>query len=189
MPPPRKKAPIPKDSKDLSKKIREKIDIIEDIDTKPILVECKRCNKEILIPVPLKSVKECKAKEILIAYIHTNNRKKGHHCLIFEIDHEFHVQLPKAADSIISTEINNKKFKSLIKKEALVHCKRCNETIKVPVPENYIIKSKIPKTPIVYAHTNRYGMDQHCVIAYLDSNFGDRATRLADILIVNFFPI
>jgi len=173
----------------VSESILRKIDLIESEKTKAILVKCERCDRDVLIPVPIKEVQDCKAEEILVAYIHSNNRKKGHHCLIFEIDRKFQVQLPKAADSIISTDIYEKKFKSLKKRDVFIECKRCGVTITVPVPEKIIENSKIPKTPIVYAHNNKYGFDQHCVIAYLDSNFGDRATRLTDILIINLFPI
>ena len=188
VPPPSKKPPIPSDSQ-VSKSTFKKIDRIDSEETKAILVKCERCRGDILVPVPIKEVEECKAKEILVTYIHSNNKKKGHHSLIFELDHDFNVQLPKSADSIISTEINEKKFKSLPKRDAFVNCKRCGQTLIIPVPEKIIKNSKIPKTPVVYVHNNKYGMDQHCVIAYLDSNFGDRATRLVDILIVNLFPI
>ena len=105
MPPPRKKTAIPENGQELSKKIREKINVIEDEDTQPILIKCDKCNKEILVPVPKKAVANCKSKELLVTYLHSDNKKRSHHCLIFEIDHEFQFQLTKGADSIISTEI------------------------------------------------------------------------------------
>ena len=50
-----------------------------------------------------------------------------------------------------------------------------------------ITESEIPKTPIVFIHKNKFGLDQHGIIGYLDNNFGDRATRLVDILIIKLF--
>jgi len=47
--------------------------------------------------------------------------------------------------------------------------------------------SLIPKTPISFIHNNKFGLDQHCLVAYLDSNFGDRDTRLIKMIIIDLF--
>ena len=166
----------------------EKIKKIDSKDFKAVFVKCERCNKSLLIPVPKKPVLESKASELLITYVHKNYKKKDVHCLIFEVDHDFHIQLPKSADIIFSTHQDFKNKKSLVIRDVLISCERCDGTITIPVPEDFIKNSQIPKTPIAYIHNNKYGMDQHCVIPFLDSNFGDRATRLSDILIVHLFP-
>lgn len=168
--------------------VLEKIKNIDSKDFKAVFVKCERCKRSLLIPVPKKPVLESENREVLITYVHKNFKKKDLHCLLFEVDHDFHIQLPKAADVIFSTHQNAKSKKSLVIKDVLISCDRCKETITVPVPEKLIKNSKIPKTPIAYIHNNKYGMDQHCVIPFLDSNFGDRATRLSDILIIHLFP-
>ena len=166
----------------------EKIKRIDSKDFKAVFVKCERCNRSLLIPVPKKPVLDSKTSELLITYVHKNYKKKDVHCLLFEVDHDFHIQLPKVADVIFSTHQDAKNKKALVIKDVFISCDRCKETITVPVPENFIRDSKIPKTPIAYIHNNKYGMDQHCVIPFLDSNFGDRATRLSDILIIHIFP-
>lgn len=72
-------------------------------------------------------------------------------------------------------------------KEVRVHCKICNKTLNINIPEKIIKDSNIPKTPVAYVHNDNSGMNQHCVIAYLDQDFGDRATRIADINIMHLY--
>lgn len=187
VPKPRKKTQIPLDSPELSKKILVKIEKVEKFaskETKTILVYCERCNEKILIPIQKRLVLESEEKEILITCVHKNTKNRDRHCIIFEIDRSFNVQLPKAADVIISTET----MKPTSIKKVFIQCLRCDETITIPVPKNMIKKSKMSKIPIAYIHNNKYGMDQHCIIAYLDRNFGDRDTRLSNILIMNLYP-
>jgi hypothetical protein len=73
-------------------------------------------------------------------------------------------------------------------KYVIINCEKCNENIHVPVPVNIIEESNIPKTPVVYVHKRSEDDDPHSIIAYFDRDFGDRATRIPDILILHIFP-
>ncbi len=186
VPSPPKKPPIPLNVHELSDEILEKINQIDSEDTKAVLVNCERCKNTIVIPVPKKKVLEFNSKEILVTYIHKNIDNEDKHCITFELDSNFHVQLPRVADVIISLDtpsITVKKKKSSEIKFVLIHCKRCNSVIHVPVPTNLIQNSKLPKIPIAFVHENLEGKDQHAIIIFLDKNYGDRDTRLSDLLI------
>ena len=186
VPSPPKKPPIPLNVHELSDEILEKINQIDSEDTKAVLVNCERCKNTIVIPVPKKKVLEFNSKEILVTYIHKNIDNEDKHCITFELDSNFHVQLPRVADVIISLDtpsITVKKKKSSEIKFVLINCKSLNSVIHVPFTTNLIQNSKLPKIPIAFVHENLEGKDQHAIIIFLDKNYGDRDTRLSDLLI------
>jgi hypothetical protein len=124
---------------------------------------------------------------VLINYVHKNNKNNDTHCLVFEVDHDFNIILPKIIDVIISTKKEEVKKSSAIT-YVLIKCEKCEENIHVPVPKKIIEDSKLPKTPITYVHKSKSDDDPHSVVLYLDSNFADRDTRFPDILILYLFP-
>ncbi|TFG09064.1 MAG: hypothetical protein EU539_00700 [Promethearchaeota archaeon] len=191
VPPPKKESSISYDSKHLSKRIKKKFNKLESEKIKPIFLKCDRCDEVILIPIPREPIIKSKKKELLITDVHRSKKKDEIHGIIFELDLAFNVIYPKSTDVIISSINDGKGGKS--EEEAsirytLVPCKRCNNTINIPVPKKIIEKSKLPKIPVAFVHENDDDEDLHCIIAYLDKNFGDRAVRLADILIYFGFP-
>ena len=177
-------------TEDLLKKI-EKID--SDI-FNPIVIHCERCNKKVVIPIPIQPILESEKREVLITYVHKNNRNNDKHCLVFEVDHEFNILLPKAIDVIISTvsstgnEQKKMEQKTSDLRYVIINCEKCCKNIHVPVPTKIIENSDIPKTPITYIHKEKNNTDPHCVILYLDKDYGDRDTRFPDVLILYLFP-
>lgn len=145
-----------------------------------------------VIPIPKKSVLESEKREILVTYVHKNNKDK--HCLVFEIDREFNILLPKAVDVVIETVTTPRSKTEIIEPNSsnlryvIITCDTCNENIHVPIPKKIIERSKIPKTPVAYVHKNKNKGDPHSVILYLDRDYGDRDTRFPDILILYLFP-
>ncbi len=194
VPPPQKSPKIPLDSEELTEDSVKKIEKIDTEIFNPIVIHCERCNKEVVIPIPIKPVLESKKREMLVTYVHKNNKNNDKHCLVFEIDHDFDILLPKAIDVIISTvtsSTNNKKNieqKSPDIRYVIINCEKCNGNIHVPIPTKIIENSKIPKTPITYIHKEKNNDEPHSVILYLDKDYGDRDTRFADILILFLFP-
>ena len=171
----------------MSKLISERIKKVESEGKKAILIDCERCNRKVVVPVSKTSIIESKTKYLPIAYIHKNSRKDNPHCLLFELDRDFKVQLSKAVDCFFSTQKEDKDFQKLVKRDVYIYCERCGETITIPIPEYMVKDSLIPKTPISFVHNNKFGLDQHCLVAYLDSNFGDRDTRLINMIIIDLF--
>jgi len=190
VPPPRKTPTIPLDSEKVSPDLLKKIEKIDTENVKPIIIQCERCDKYVLLPIPIQPVLDSVKREVLINYIHEDKKKNDKHCLLFEVDHEFNIILPKAIDVIISTkkEKNDEAKKSSAIRYVLIKCEKCRENIHVPVPKKIIEDSKLPKTPITYVHKSKSDDDPHSVVLYLDNNFGDRATRFPDILILYLFP-
>ena len=194
VPPPRKTPTISLDSEELPEEILNKIKKVNTAEFKPLIIECERCQKIVLIPIPIKPVINSEKREILVNYVHKNNKNNDKHCLIFEIDHDFNILLPKAIDVIISTvsapkkeEDNNTKKSSAIR-YVIIKCETCNENIHVPVPKKIIEHSKLPKTPITYVHKGENCVNPHSVVLYLDNHYHDRDTRFPDILILYLFP-
>ena len=71
------------------------------------------------------------------------------------MDHDFNVQLPKAADLIFSTHQSFKSKKSLAIRDVFISCERCNETITVPVPNHKEIRSGTLMSIIRQSKLNR----------------------------------
>jgi hypothetical protein len=194
VPPPRKTPKIPLDSEELSPDLLKKIEKIDMEEVKPVIIRCERCDKNVLIPIPIKPVLESEKREVLINYVHKNNKNNDKHCLVFEIDHDFNILLPKAIDVIISTVSSTKKkkgneqMKSKAIRHVIIKCDKCDENIHVPVPKKIIEESRLPKTPVTYVHKSENYVDPHSVVLYLDNNFHDRDTRFPDILILYLFP-
>ncbi|MFX1339948.1 MAG: hypothetical protein ACFFDK_15155 [Promethearchaeota archaeon] len=193
VPPPRKTTTIPLDSEELSPDLLKKIEKIDPKDIKPVIIKCERCDKNVLIPIPIEPVLESEKREVLINYVHKNNKNNDKHCLVFEVDHDFNILLPKAIDVIISTVSTPKKADDELKKSSairhvIIKCDKCNENIHVPVPRKIIEESKLPKTPVTYVHKSENCVDPHSVVLYLDNHFHDRDTRFPDILILYLFP-
>ncbi len=194
VPPPRKTPIIPLDSEELSMDIIKKVEKIDTEEVKPVIIHCERCNKNVLIPIPKQAVLESKKREVLINYVHKNNINNDKHCLVFEVDHDFNILLPKVIDVIISTVSTPKKEeidkanKSSAIRYVIIKCEKCEENIHVPVPRKIIEESKLPKTPITFVHKSKKDDDPHSVILYLDNHFQDRDTRFPDILILYLFP-
>jgi hypothetical protein len=194
VPPPRKTKTIPLDSEELSPDLVKKIGKIDPDETKPVIIKCERCDKNVLIPIPIQPVLESEKREVLINYVHKNNKNNDKHCLVFEVDHDFNILLPKAIDVIISTVSNAKKEKNNVSKKSsairhvIIKCDKCDENIIVPVPKKVIEESKLPKTPVTYVHKSENCVDPHSVVLYLDNHFHDRDTRFPDILILYLFP-
>ncbi|MFW9898877.1 MAG: hypothetical protein ACFFDO_06420 [Candidatus Thorarchaeota archaeon] len=174
----------------MSEVLLNKIKKVDSKEFKTVIIDCKRCNKKVLIPIPIKPVLESEKREVLINYIHENKKDNNTHCLIFEVDHDFNIILPKTIDVIISTkkEKNDEAKKSSAIRYVLMKCEKCNQIIHIPVPKKIIEDSKLPKTPITYVHKSKNNNDPHSVVLYLDNNFGDRDTRYPDILILYLFP-
>jgi hypothetical protein len=194
VPPPRATPTIPLDSEDLSPDLLKKIEKIDSETYKPIIIHCERCNKNVLIPIPITPVLESEKREVLINYVHKNNKNNDKHCLVFEVDHDFNILLPKAIDVIISTVSSSKKGEnnelqiSSAIRHVIIRCDKCEENIHVPVPRKIIEESKLPKTPVTYVHKRENYVDPHSVVLYLDNHFHDRDTRFPDILILYLFP-
>jgi len=190
VPPPRITRTIPLDSEGLSQDLLKKLEKIDTENIKPIIIKCDRCNKYVLLPIPIQPVLESEKREVFINYVHENKKNNDKHCLLFEVDHDFNIILPKIIEVIISPkkeEIEETKKSSDIT-YVLINCEICNENIHVPVPNKIIEESQLPKTPITYVHKGKEKDDPHCVILYLDSNFADRDTRFPDVLILYLFP-
>ena len=190
VPPPRITRTIPLDSEELSQDLLKKLEKIDTENVKPIIIKCERCDKYVLLPIPIQPVLESEKREVLVNYVHEDKKNNDKHCLLFEVDHDFNIILPKIIEVIISTkkEENEKTEKSPGITYVLINCEICNENIHVPVPNKIIEESKLPKTPITYVHKSLTNDDIHCVILYLDCNFGDRDTRFPDVLILYLFP-
>jgi len=137
---------------------------------------------------------EAEKREILVNYVHKNNKNNDKHCLIFEIDHDFNILLPKAIDVVISTvstspkKENNEVQKSPAIRYVIIKCNTCDENIHVPVPKKIIEESELPKTAVAYVHKSENCVDPHSVVLYLDNHFHDRDTRFPDVLILYLFP-
>lgn len=194
VPPPRKTPTIPLDSEELNPDILKKIEKIDTEKVKPVIIQCDRCNKYVLIPIPKSPVLESEKREVLVNYVHKNTKNNDKHCLVFEVDHDFNILLPKAIDVIISTvstpkkKENDEPKKSSAIQHVIIKCDKCDENIHVPVPRKIIEESKLPKTPITFVHKTKKDDDPHSVILYLDNHFHDRDTRFPDILILYLFP-
>lgn len=194
VPPPRKTPTVPLDSEELSPKLLKKIGKIDTENFKPVIIHCERCNKNVLIPIPISPVLESEKREVLINYVHKNNKNNDKHSLVFEVDHDFNILLPKTIDVIISTVSSAKKKgdgepqKSSAIRHVIIKCDKCDENIHVPVPIKFIKESKLPKTPVTYVHKSENRADPHSVVLYLDNHFHDRDTRFPDILILYLFP-
>ncbi len=78
--------------------------------------------------------------------------------------------------------IKMKKLGSEQIKVVLVNCERCNEIIPVPIPKNFISKSKLPVVPISYVHKNPQNKDQHCITLHVDHDFDIRRQRISDVV-------
>jgi hypothetical protein len=78
--------------------------------------------------------------------------------------------------------IKMKKLGSEQIKVVLVNCERCNEIIPVPIPKNFISKSKLPVVPISYVHNNPQNKDQHCITLHVDHDFDIRRQRISDVV-------
>ncbi len=78
--------------------------------------------------------------------------------------------------------IKMKKLESEKIKVVLVNCERCKEIIPVPIPKNFISKSKLPVVPISYIHKNPQNKDQHCITLYVDHDFDIRRQRISDVV-------
>lgn len=194
VPPPRKTPTIPLDSPEIAPDLLKKIEKIDTKEFKPIIIKCERCNKYVLIPIPIQPVLESEKRELLVNYVHKNNKNNDKHCLLFEVDHDFNILLPKTIDVIISTVSSAKKENNVESKQSsairhvIIKCDVCDENIHVPVPRKIIEESTLPKTPITYVHKRENCVDPHSVILYLDNHFHDRDTRFPDLLILYLFP-
>lgn len=78
--------------------------------------------------------------------------------------------------------IKMKKLGSEQIKVVLVNCERCNEIIPVPIPKNFISKSKLPVVPISFVHKNPQNKDQHCITLHVDHDFDIRRQRISDVV-------
>jgi len=188
VPPPRKTPTIPLNSEKLSPDLLKKIEKIDTENLKPIIIQCERCDKYVLLPIPIQPVLESEKREVPINYVHKNNKNNDKHCLLFEVDHDFNIILPKTIDVIISTKKEYEAKKSSAITYVLIKCEKCNENIHVPVLKKIIEDSKLTKIPITYVHKSKTNDNPHSVILYLDNNFAARDTRFPDILILYLFP-
>ncbi|MBD3253700.1 MAG: hypothetical protein GF383_01330 [Candidatus Lokiarchaeota archaeon] len=190
IPPPNKKSQIQFDETELSKEQLESVKQLDLNKYHPILVKCEQCNKNKVIPIPIKKVQNIDSREILIAYLHQNKETHEIHCIIFEIDHQFNVYFPKATDVLMNLSSLNdaeKLEKANYKiRTIFVLCDICRKTLQIQVPEKIqkrIKESHLPKIPLCYIHTDEKGNEPHCLVVFIDKNYGDRNRRLADILI------
>jgi hypothetical protein len=186
VPEPPKKPPIPKNSEDLSEVILEKINVVDSETIKAILMNCERCDCKIVVPVPKKPILESSATKSIVTFVHKNIENEDRHCITFEVDADFNVQLPRVSDVIFASEtINliNKKLKIPDIKFVLIHCDRCYRVIHVPIPEKLVQNSTLSRIPITFIHENYEFKDPHAITLFLDKNYGDRDTRLSDLLI------
>lgn len=78
--------------------------------------------------------------------------------------------------------IEMKKLESEKVKVVLVNCERCKKIIPVPIPKNFISKSKLPVVPISYIHKNPQHKDQHCITLHVDHDFDIRRQRISDVI-------
>jgi len=78
--------------------------------------------------------------------------------------------------------IEMKKLESEKVKVVLVNCERCKKIIPVPIPKNFISKSKLPVVPISYIHKNPQNKDQHCITLHVDHDFDIRRQRISDVV-------
>lgn len=78
--------------------------------------------------------------------------------------------------------IEMKKLESEKVKVVLVNCERCKKIIPVPIPKNFIAKSKLPVVPISYIHKNPRNKDQHCITLHVDHDFDIRRQRISDVV-------
>ena len=78
--------------------------------------------------------------------------------------------------------VEMKKLESEKIKVVLVNCERCKKIIPVPIPKNFISKSKLPVVPISYIHKNPQNKDQHCITLHVDHDFDIRRQRISDVV-------
>lgn len=184
IPPPAKKKEQDLNHKELSEEIREKIDYISSEKTEAIPAFCPRCQKVVVIPFPKQEISDLKGESFSV-YVHTNIQTGDTHSLIFEIDKDLNILVPKPAAIVVCGEAafgRSQCGDTEDTKFIFAECKRCKQTLHLPVPKEEILESAIPKTPVVFIHENK-DSDQHCIVVYLDNHFGDRATRMAKFLL------
>ena len=69
---------------------------------KVVLVNCERCNKIILVPIPKKFISKSKLPVVPISYIHKNPQNKDQHCITLHIDHDFDIRRQRISDVVFS---------------------------------------------------------------------------------------
>ncbi len=69
---------------------------------KVVLVNCERCNKIILVPIPKKFISKSKLPVVPISYIHKNSQNKDQHCITLHVDHDFDIRRQRISDVVFS---------------------------------------------------------------------------------------
>ena len=100
-----KEKKISVNSKDLSIDLLKDIENYKDSETKVVLVNCRRCNDVIAVPILRKVVSNSKLPVVPISYIHKNKKNEDKHCITLYLDHDFDIRRERISDIIISEKI------------------------------------------------------------------------------------
>ena len=68
---------------------------------KPILVNCRRCNGVIFIPVPVDLIINSELPVVPISYVHENKDNNDKHCITIYLDHDFDIRRQRLSDVIL----------------------------------------------------------------------------------------
>ncbi len=86
----------------LSTDLLIKMKKLESEKIKVVLVNCERCKKIILVPIPKKLISKSKLPVVPISYIHKNPQNKDQHCITLHIDHDFDIRRQRISDVVFS---------------------------------------------------------------------------------------
>lgn len=100
-----KEKKISVNSKALSIDLLKDIENYKDSETKVVLVNCRRCNDVIAVPILRKVVSNSKLPVVPISYIHKNKKNEDKHCITLYLDHDFDIRRERISDIIISEKI------------------------------------------------------------------------------------
>ena len=112
---------------------------------------------------------------------------------VYKTDEDLEMDIPLVPEAPKKLTVNSrglstdlliemKKLESEKVKVVLVNCERCKKIIPVPIPKNFISKSKLPIVPISYIHKNPQNKDQHCITLHIDHDFDIRRQRISDVV-------
>lgn len=103
--PPKKKSKLTLNSPGLSAKILKEVKVLENDNTKVVLVNCDRCKEVIAVPIPRIFLTNSKIPVVPVSYVHKNPKREDLHCITLYLDSDFDIRRQRISDVVISNNI------------------------------------------------------------------------------------
>jgi len=107
--PPKRKEKLSVNSDTVSSTIIEKIKQLDSNHVKVVLVNCRRCNNVIAIPVPRELVLDSDLPVVPVSYIHFNGANEDLHCTTIHLDRDFDIRRQRNSSVIMEEKIIGEK--------------------------------------------------------------------------------